>query len=250
MHLEPPRSLESTAADLALQVYLLGTVEFEAALALQRRLVYQVSGDRNSAALILCEHPPLISVGRQGSRTHILCSPEELCARRWPVRWVNRGGGCWLHGPGQLAIYPILALDRRGMSLQTYLERLQKTMIAALGEFTVEAKTRPGHCEVWVGTRPIAGIGVAVLDWVSYFGAALNLSPDLEPFRRVRGAGEKAGPMTSLERERRGPVRPTLVRERLVEHFAAHFDFSRLALFFDHPSLCRKAPADAVAASS
>src|SRR5260370_23989127 len=82
-----------TAADIALQVYLLGPVDFEAALALQRLLVYQVAGDRSCAALLLCEHPPLITVGREGSRAHVLCEAEELRARRWPVRWVNRGGG-------------------------------------------------------------------------------------------------------------------------------------------------------------
>ena len=71
-----------------------------------------VAGDRDSACLILCEHPPLITVGRQGSRGHIRFDTEELFVRGWPVRWVNRGGGCLLHLPGQLAIYPILPLAR------------------------------------------------------------------------------------------------------------------------------------------
>ena len=114
MYFEPPGLGPSPYTDSALQVYLLGTVDFEAALTLQRRLVYQISGERSLAALILCEHPPLITVGRKGSRAHILCGPEELCARRWPIRWVNRGGGCLLHLPGQLAVYPILPLDRLG----------------------------------------------------------------------------------------------------------------------------------------
>ena len=100
------------AGEASLQVYLLGSIDFESALALQRRLIYQVAGERSGAALVLCEHPPLITVGRQGSRSHILCDSEELRARRWKVRWVNRGGGCLLHQPGQLAVYPILPLDR------------------------------------------------------------------------------------------------------------------------------------------
>src|SRR5688572_3217932 len=84
-----------------LQAYLLGSVDFETALRLQRRLHYEVSGDREQACLILCEHPPIITVGRQGSRAHIFCEPEELRARQWRVRWVNRGGGTWLHLGGQ-----------------------------------------------------------------------------------------------------------------------------------------------------
>src|SRR5437588_11512158 len=97
----------AAATEPSLQVYLLGTVDFEDMLQCQRRLVYEVSGDRSRAALLLCEHPPLISVGREGSREHIRFEPKDLAAREWPVRWVNRGGGCLLHLPGQLAVYPI-----------------------------------------------------------------------------------------------------------------------------------------------
>src|SRR5438876_6426547 len=105
----------TAVADPILQVYMLGSVDFEAALALQHRLVFDIAGNRTAAALILCQHPPLITVGRQGSWAHILCDREELQARRWRMRWVNRGGGCLLHLPGQMAIYPILALDRLGL---------------------------------------------------------------------------------------------------------------------------------------
>src|SRR5262245_2663599 len=98
------RTDRGTAADRALQVYLLGSVDYGAMLRFQHRLVYEISGDRSRSLLILCEHPPLISVGREGSHEHIGFEPAELDAREWPVRWVNRGGGCLLHLPGQLAI--------------------------------------------------------------------------------------------------------------------------------------------------
>jgi lipoyl(octanoyl) transferase len=254
--------------DSTLQVYLLGTVEFEAALALQQRLVYEITGDRSRAALVLCEHPPHLTVGRQGSRGHILFEPEELRARQWSVRWVNRGGGVWLHLPGQLAIYPIFALDRLGLGLDGYLDRLQQVIVALLGDFDIPGRTHlatngegrngfaardgngVGTRGVWVGARPIAALGVAVRDWVSYFGAVLNINPALDAFRLVRCLGRDSEPMTSLERERRGRLRPSFVRERLIEHFAAGFQFTQTALFSDHPALSRKARADAVATSS
>jgi lipoyl(octanoyl) transferase len=220
-----------------LQAYLLGTVDFETALALQRRLVYHVAGERSTAALVLCEHSPLITVGRQGSRLHILAEPEQLRTRQWRVRWVNRGGGCWLHLPGQLAIYPVLALDSLGLGLEAYLERLHGLLSAVLEDFGIRAETRPHQAGLWVGPRLIAGIGVAVRDWVAYYGAVLNVHPDLEPFRLVRCGGTPAGLMTSLARERRAPLRPALVRERLLEHFARDFGFERTALFSDHPLL-------------
>jgi lipoyl(octanoyl) transferase len=237
----------AATADLALQVYLLGMVDFDAALALQRLLVYQVAGDRASAAVVLCEHPPLITVGRHGSRAHILYEPEELRALRWPVRWVNRGGGCLLHLPGQLAVYPILPLDRLGLGLQAYLDGLQAVLAALLADFGIQAGGRPGRPGVWTGTRPIAAVGVAVRHWVTYYGATLNVNPDLVPFRRVRCLGPAEEPMTSLERERRGPLRPALVRERLLEHFTACFPFARTAVFSDHPALRRATPSDTVA---
>lgn len=250
MKREPLLFPKSNGTDSVLQVYMLGLVEFEAALALQRRLVYQVTGDRNTSALILCEHPPLITVGREGSWSHLHCGPEELQARRWRVRWVNRGGGCLLHVPGQLAVYPILPLDRFGLGLQSYVDRLGEIIQALLEDFDVRSQTRREGAGVWVGGRPIAGIGVAVRDWVSYYGFSFNVNPDLQLFRLVRWSANHGEPMTSLERERRGRLRPAWVRERLLEHFAARFPFSRTSLFSEHPLLTRKALSDALATYS
>ena len=226
-----------------LHVYLLGRVAFADALDLQRRLVYEVGGDRSAGVLVLCEHPPTITIGRLGSQSHVLLEGRELAARGWPVRWVNRGGGCLLHAPGQLAVYPVLALDVLGLSVQGYLDRLRALLADVAREMEVPAVPGPGG--LWVGGRQLAHVGVAVRDWVTYFGAALNVHPDLEPFRRVRCDGH-AAPMTSLERERRTPVRPARVRQRLLERFRELFPYPRLAIFHDHPALPRKASTDAV----
>jgi lipoyl(octanoyl) transferase len=230
-----------------LQAYLLGTVEFEDALSLQRRLVYEVSGNREQAALIVCEHAPLITVGRQGSSTHILYEPRELQSRRWPVRWVNRGGGCMLHLPGQLSIYPIIALDRFGLDLYGYLHHLHALLRDLLADLDVAGEARLGWPGIWARGRLIAGVGVAVRDWVAYYGAWLNVNPTLAPYRQVRCGGPAGGAMTSLERECRRPARPTTVRERLLERFAERFPCTRLSLFSDHPLLSRKGSADALA---
>jgi lipoyl(octanoyl) transferase len=240
MHLDHATCGEMTPTGSALRVYLLGQVGFESALALQRVLVYEAAGERSSAALLMCEHPPIITVGRDGSPADIRCDLDELRARRWPLRWVNRGGGALLHLPGQLAVYPILPLDWRGLGLAAYVERLQRVLIAVLDDFGTRGITRPGQPGVWVGQRLIASVGVAVRDWVAYFGAVLNINPDLFPFRIIRSAPGDREPMTSLARERHGPLRPSLVRERLLEHFTTVFPFERTALFTSHHALERR----------
>jgi lipoyl(octanoyl) transferase len=233
-----------------LQVYLLGMVEFDAALAVQRRLVYEVAGNPESAALVLCEHPPTLTIGREGSWRHVSADPIEFRTRRWPVRWVNRGGGCILQTPGQLAIYPILPLDRLGMGLRAYLDRLGEVLIDVLDEFSMRAHSRTPAPAVWVSGRPIAKLGVAVRNWVSYYGAFLNINPDLELFRMVDRKIETGGMMTSLERERHGPLRSSMVRERVIEYFAEQFGFTQTYLFTEHPLLRRKATRNALVTPS
>lgn len=228
---------EPAASPETLQAYLLGSIDFESALRVQRRLHYDVTGNRDRAALIVCEHPPLITVGRHGSHRHLRDD------RSWPVRWVPRGGGCWLHVPGQFALYGILPLDRLGLTIPTYLERLGSVLVRVLDDFSIHQNTRVTSVGVCVGGRPVGTLGIAVRDQVTMFGACFNLCPDLELFRGIRCHPAADEPMTSLERERRGAVRHSLVRERIVEHFAEAFGFRNVVPFSEHVLLNRPTPA-------
>jgi lipoyl(octanoyl) transferase len=241
--------LDDTAAPEALEAYLLGRVGFDALLAWQRRMVYEVSGERSRGLLALCEFPPTISVGRSGSREHILCDDDELALRGCPVHWVNRGGGCLLHVPGQLQVVAVLALDALGVGLTAYLELLHDILLTACHECDARAEIIPDRAGIWSHGRLLAHVGIAVHDWVAYFGAAINLDPDLELFRSIRCDGSSR-PMTSLARERRGPVRPALVRQRLVELFAERFGFPRTSIFHNHRALTLASPQRAVVTHS
>ncbi len=237
------RELAPAADGAALQTYVLGLVDFEDALALQRRLVYEVSGGE-PAAVILCEHPTVLTVGRHGSRSHIHIEPRDLELHGWRIKWINRGGGCWLQAPGQLAIYPIIPLQERQLTVGGYLRRLQRALMRTLADFALEPQARPNSLDVWLGNRPVACLGVAVRHWVAYHGAILNIDPDLTPFRDVR-TGKDHAPMTSLERERRGRVRPGMVRQLLLDHLALELGFERTVLFTEHSLLQRREPAHA-----
>lgn len=222
---------------IPLHVYLLGMLDFDESLRLQRRLVAQVAADPTKGIVVLCEHPPSVSMGREGSSLHLRIEREELAVRGWPLRWVNRGGGCLLHLPGQLAIYPILPLQRLGLGLHGYLQRLHDCLSDVLDDFSVNCQAHADRSGLWVGRRLIAGVGVAVRDWVSWYGAYLNVSPDLIPFRHVQASHGDAEPMTSLARERHGAVRMALVRQSVIEHVQEHFGFAQPSIHFGHPAI-------------
>jgi lipoyl(octanoyl) transferase len=234
----------------ALEAYMLKTVPFEEYLLFQRRMVYEVASEPSRVILVMCDHPAGITIGRQGSRAHIHYDNEELRRRRWPVRWVGRGGGCLFHAPGQLSIYPILSLERFGLSVGGYLDRLHKMLVAVADDYFIAAKVVVGRTGVWVGDRLLGHVGVNVRGGVTSFGLTLNLGMDLEPFRKIRCAGGDAPMMTSLERERRGGIRPGAVRERVLERFAEQFPVSRVTVFHDHPELSRASTNHAAIAAS
>jgi lipoyl(octanoyl) transferase len=218
-----------------LAVYLLGGVGFDALLALQRRLVYDITGDRDTAALVLCDHPTGITIGREGSAAHVRPNPDNLAARGWSVDWVARGGGTMLHVPGQVACYPVFPLDALNLTVGRYVAELQSVACDLCREFGVEATPDPTCPGARANGRRIVHLGVAVRNWVSSFGLVVNVNPDLAPFRDVRCDGDPL-PMTSLARESEYRVRVTTVRQRLVELISGRFGFSRVSVFHTHPA--------------
>lgn len=232
-------------SDHPLQAFLLGTLDLDAALALQRRLAFEVAGG-GCPAVVVCDHPPGISVGREGSRNHVRPPPEALAARGWPVRWVARGGGCLLHLPGQVACYPVVRLTDLGLSPARYIDLLNRVVVELLAGFGVTGVCSPGEPGVRVGNRRVAHVGVAVRDGVTTFGVVVNVTPDLEPFRDVRCDGDPA-PMTSLLRESPARARVPAVRQRLVELVAEWCGFGRVSVFHTHPNFLPKPARHAIA---
>ncbi len=229
-----------------LEIYLLGLVDFDEIQQLQRRLVYDL-GDQaggGGGALILCEHPPTISVGRSGSRAHILADDEELRARGIAVRWVNRGGGCVLHLPGQVAGYLAVPLARSGLDIQGYLDSLHRMLAEVLGEFDLPGSTRPDAPGVFLGNARVASVGVAVNRWIAYHGFTLNVSTFLEPFDLIaepgRGSSRFATRQTSMESRRQRPAPMATVREAIIRRAESVFGLRRHHLYTHHPLIRRK----------
>jgi lipoyl(octanoyl) transferase len=233
-----------------LEVYLLGLVEFEDVQALQRRLVYEF-GEREGGALILCEHPPTITVGRSGSRAHIRADDEELRAWGVRVRWVNRGGGVVLHLPGQITAYAILPLAPLGLDVRGFVDGLHQAILDTLGEFDLSGSARPDAPGVFLGEERVASVGVAVNRWIGYHGLTLNVGPFLAPFGLLDEPGPGGRPLrqTSMEARRQRPAPMAKVREGLIRNVEQAFGLERHVLFTDHPMIRRNARTHAHAQS-
>jgi lipoyl(octanoyl) transferase len=234
-----------------LEVYLLGLVDFEEAQRLQRRLVYDL-GERPGAALVVCEHPATISVGRSGSRMHIV--PDDVTLRSLGVRthWVNRGGGCVLHLPGQIVAYLALSLERFGLDLQSYLDALHATVLGVLGEFDLDGNSRGDLPGVFLGNARVATVGVAVNRWIAYHGLTLNVGPFLEPFDILDEPGIGSQPLrqTSMESRRQRQTPMAKVRESLIRQVEGSFGLERHHLYTHHPLIRRKVFAHVYAPST
>lgn len=223
----------------ALDVRLLGTVDFESALFLQERLVYEISGREDRfGGLLLCEHPPLITIGRGGSRSHLLADAKELTASRLDVRWLNRGGGCIVHAPGQLAIYPVVPLSRLGLGLNEYRSRLLGSVLDVCRELGVPAWSAARPAGVFGRGGQFAFAGVAVKRWVAYQGLFLNVDPLLR-LQRLVTPGPNGHKSTSLEAVRGRVTSMAAVRESLIRHLAARLGYAEYHISTGHPLLKR-----------
>jgi lipoyl(octanoyl) transferase len=224
-----------------LEVYMLGLVDFSEVQQLQRRIVYEL-GEQCGAVLILCEHPPTISVGRSGSRAHIGPDDETLQALGVEVHWVNRGGGCVLHLPGQLSAYFALPLDAWGLTLQKYLDQLYDTILLVLAEFDLAGSVRADLPGVFSGPARIATVGVAVSRSIAYHGLTLNVGPYLDPFDVIEEPGIGRAPLrlTSMEARRQRHTSMSKVREALIRHLEQVFSLERHHIYTQHPLIRRK----------
>ncbi|APW64193.1 lipoyl(octanoyl) transferase LipB [Paludisphaera borealis] len=233
MTLEPPKP--------SLEVYLLGLVDFADVQKLQRRLVYE-QGERDGATLIVCEHPPTLSVGRLGSRAHIARDDDALASMGIRMFWVNRGGGCVLHLPGQLACYLVLPLAVRDLSPMGYVAGLQDVLLQVLDEFELRGTVRHAPHGIFLGEARVASIGVAINRGIAYHGFTLNVGPYLDLFDVLSEPGSAGSFLrqTSMESRRQRPTLMSKVREALVRRTEAVFGLDRRHLYTHHPQLRRK----------
>lgn len=211
---DPPRK--------PLEVIDLGRLPYQDAHALQEeRLARRIRGEA-ADGLLLVEHDHVVTRGRRSATGDVDGVP-------YPVVSISRGGEATYHGPGQLVAYPILELPPGRRDLHRYLRDLEGVVIATLGRLGVEGRREEGLTGVWIGTKKVCSIGVAVRRWVTWHGLALNLSTDMAAFGTFQPCGLTPEVMTRVIDHLPGRTEPEALMERakgaLAEALAQAFGF-------------------------
>jgi lipoyl(octanoyl) transferase len=220
----------------------LGLIGYAEAYALQKRLVAARKADAISDVLLLCEHTPVITQGRNGKREHLLVSENVLRQRNVEFYESSRGGDVTYHGPGQLVGYPILQLGEIRKDVVWYVRMLEEVMIRTSAEFGVCARREEGKTGIWVASEEkeftqrtqssqreeraaekLGAIGVHISRWVTSHGFAYNVGTDLRNFDLIVPCGITGRKATSLEKLLGRGVNVSEVAPKMAQHFGEVF---------------------------
>jgi lipoate-protein ligase B len=177
-----------------------GLCAYSRALALQEARVEACRRGGPDVCLAL-EHPPTVTIGRRGAGADLRVSTATLAAHGIACELADRGGGVTYHGPGQLVLYPIVALARLGLGVAAYVWTLEQIMIDVAAAFGVRAERDRRGRGVWTSRGKLGAVGIRVRAGIASHGLALNVAPDLAPFDLIVPCGMRDASVTSLARE-------------------------------------------------
>ncbi|MFY9691546.1 MAG: lipoyl(octanoyl) transferase LipB [Candidatus Acidiferrales bacterium] len=219
--------MTTRATDNTCRLVDLGLLPYLAAWELQQRLVEARKAGAIPDVLLLCEHPHVITLGRNGKREHLRASDRLLAQMGVEFHASERGGDITYHGPGQIVGYPILDLAAHRRDVRWYVAQLEEVMIRASADFGVTARRVEERHGVWVdapaGEEKLGALGVHLSRWVASHGFAYNVSTDLRYFDLIVPCGIAGARATSLERIVGRPVDAAAARARVAAHFAEVF---------------------------
>ncbi len=184
---------------MKLRVLDIGRAPFERAFALQEETVAARQSDSVPDTLILVEHDPVYTLGRNADPANVLESPEALAQRGIRLVQTTRGGQVTYHGPGQLVGYPVIRLRDHGKGVLCYVESLERMLMQVLASHGQQSHTDPENRGVWIGDAKIAALGVRVTRHVTMHGFALNVAVNLSDYSGIVPCGIKDRSVTSLD---------------------------------------------------
>ncbi|MFT3681298.1 MAG: lipoyl(octanoyl) transferase LipB [Ferruginibacter sp.] len=179
---------------------------------------------------LVCEHPPVYTLGKSGHPENILITEDEMERRGIEFYKTNRGGDITFHGPEQIVGYPILDLEKFYTDIGRYLRELEEVIILTLGEYGITGMRSSGETGVWIDAdvpgmeRKICAMGVRCSRWITMHGFALNINTDLAYFNNIIPCGIVNKKVTSLEAELKRKVDIQEVKEKLQRNFEFVFN--------------------------
>ena len=173
----------------------LGFKKYKSVLSLQKKLQKQRIAGNTQDTLILVEHEPVYTLGKNANQHHLLQSRDKSVE----VHRIERGGDVTFHGPGQLVGYPILDLRNYKKSVSWYMRTLEELTIRVLKEFDIKGSRIKGLTGVWVGNKKIAAQGVRISRWVTMHGFSINVCPQLSYYDGIIPCGIFDYDVTSME---------------------------------------------------
>jgi lipoyl(octanoyl) transferase len=179
---------------------------------------------------ILVEHPPVFTLGKNGNRSNVLVSDEQLKVLGIEYFHINRGGDITYHGLQQVVGYPIVDLDKFKPDLGWYLRSLEELIIQVLAEYGLKGERSVGETGVWLDpqdpfvARKICAMGIKCSRWITMHGFALNVNTDLSHFEFIVPCGIQGKTVTSLEKELGKKIDYEEVKQKIKFHFEAIFD--------------------------
>lgn len=209
-----------------LKVLFLGRCEYEKALTIQYDILERRQKGKIGDTLIMVEHPPVITLGRNAVESNIVVSEEFLNNQGISFYKTNRGGDVTYHGNGQIVGYLIVNLRDKKIGIKEFVTRVENTFIDLLkNEFNIEASKNSEHTGVWVGNEKILAIGLAVKKGVTMHGFAFNVNTNLEHFKLIVPCGIKDKGVISVEKIIGSTVNFESANKLTVDYLCKNLDY-------------------------
>jgi lipoyl(octanoyl) transferase len=198
------------------------------------------NGQETVHHLLLCEHPPVFTLGKSGHPEHLLINEDTLREKGIAFFKTNRGGDITFHGPQQIVGYPILDLEKFRTDIGYYLRSLEEVIILTIGEYGIKGDRSPGVTGVWIDpqvnakARKIRAMGVRCSRWMTMHGFAMNVNTDLDYFNYIIPCGISDKQVTSMEKEAGGKIPVDEVKEKLKKNFEKVFGAAVVEEKLDH----------------